>query len=100
MAGTINEILKYRVKSLDYLELNPAMIEVGEMFTSNVIRDSVVNIINRDARLYIKKQNERKYDVVLINLPDPNSAQINRYFTLEFFEELKEKPKQFRCSFN
>jgi len=95
VSGTISEILKYRVKSLDYLELNPAMIEVGEMFTSNVIRDSIVNIINKDARLYVKKQNEKKYDVVLINLPDPNSAQINRYFTLEFFEELRKKLKNY-----
>jgi len=95
VSGTINEILKYRVSSLDYLELNPAMIEVGEMYTSNIINDSAVSIFNKDARLFIKKENEKKYDVVLINLPDPTSAQINRYFTLEFFEELKNKLKDF-----
>ncbi len=89
VSGTINEILKYRINSLDYLELNPAMIEIGEMYTNNIIKDSVVNIINKDARLFLKKQNEKKYDVVLINLPDPTSAQINRYYTLEFFDELK-----------
>ena len=30
-----------------------------------------------------------KYDVVIIDLPDPSTAQINRFYTIEFFNELK-----------
>jgi spermidine synthase len=38
--------------------------------------------------LYVKTASQ-KYDVVLINVPDPSTAQLNRYYTLGFFEELQ-----------
>ena len=88
ISGTINEILKYNIKSLDYVEINPWLIEIGKKLTDNIIKDKKVNIINQDARLFIRKSNI-KYDVVLINLPNPANAQINRYYTTEFFKELK-----------
>lgn len=87
--GTINEILKYKIKSLDYIEQNSKLIEIGELYTSNISDDPRINIINQDARLFLKTNHEKKYDVVLINLPDPSSAQINRFYTIEFFELLK-----------
>ncbi len=88
ISGTINEILKYNIKSLDYVEINPQLIEIGKKLTDNIIIDKKVNIINQDARLFIRKS-KIKYDVVLINLPNPANAQINRYYTIEFFKELK-----------
>jgi len=30
-----------------------------------------------------------RYDAAIINLPDPATAQLNRFYTLEFFGELK-----------
>ncbi|MBL7102792.1 MAG: fused MFS/spermidine synthase [Bacteroidales bacterium] len=88
ISGTVNEILKYNIKSLDYVEINPRLIEIGKKLTDNIIIDKKVNIINQDARLFIRKS-KIKYDVVLINLPNPANAQINRYYTIEFFKELK-----------
>ena len=90
VAGTLNEILKYNIKSLDYVEINPTLIEIGEMLTGNLKDDERIHIINQDARIYLAKT-EKSYDVVLINLPDPSNVQLNRYYTLEFFEKLKEK---------
>ena len=89
ISGSIPEIMKYKIASLDYVEQNPELIEIGRSFTSNIVDDPRVHIINQDARLYIKTNNQKKYDVVLVNLPDPSSAQINRFYTLEFFQELK-----------
>lgn len=89
ISGTIPEILKYQIKSLDYLEQNPDLIEIGKSFTSNVVNDPRVHIINEDARHFIKKNKAKKYDVALVCIPDPASAQINRFYTLEFFQEVK-----------
>ncbi len=94
ISGTLKEILKYPVESVDYLEINPALIEIGKNYTSNILNDNRIRIINEDARLYIKKTH-KKYDIVLINLPDPSNAEINRYYTLEFFEELKKHLNKF-----
>ena len=89
ISGTLNEILKYPVQRIDYVELNPAIIELADKF-SKIPEDTVIHIINQDARLYIK-ETDTKYDVALINLPSPSTAQINRFYTLEFFRELKKR---------
>ena len=52
-----------------------------------------INVISRDARLFIN-QTDRKYDVVLMNLPVPNTTNLNRFYTIEFFKELKQKLKK------
>jgi spermidine synthase len=86
ISGTTQEILKYNVDRIDYVEINPWIIDVGKKYTSTLTNEKV-HIINQDARLYVKTASQ-KYDVVLINLPDPITAQLNRYYTLGFFEEL------------
>jgi len=87
VAGTINEILKYNVDKIDYIELDPLIIELGKTYTTNLDSEKV-NIINQDWRLFVKNTKE-KYDIVIIDLPDPSTAQINRFYTIEFFNELK-----------
>jgi spermidine synthase len=86
-SGMISEILKYNVDRIDYVEINPWIIRAGEMLTGNT-SDSALHIHQRDARLYIR-QTDIRYDVVLINLPEPTTAQYNRYYSTEFFGELK-----------
>jgi spermidine synthase len=95
ISGMIGEIMKYNITTIDYIEQNPDLINVAELFTSNIPAAPNLTIINKDARLFLKKNTDKKYDVVLINLPDPSSAQINRYYTLEFFEELKHNLNEF-----
>jgi len=88
ISGITGEILKYDINNIDYLEINPRLIDIaGEYFSYP--DNKKVTIINKDARLYIKTT-EKMYDVVLICLPEPGTAQINRYYTLEFLKELKQ----------
>ncbi|MFO7656503.1 MAG: fused MFS/spermidine synthase [Bacteroidales bacterium] len=87
ISGITEEILKYKTKQIDYVELNPWILKLGYNFTSALEKPGI-NVVNEDARLYIKKT-DRKYDVVIINLPDPVTAQINRYYTIDFYRELK-----------
>jgi spermidine synthase len=94
-SGMLHEILKYNISSVDYIEQNKNLIEVAELYTSNIIHQDNINIIHNDARLFLKNKSDKKYDVVLVSLPDPTSVQINRYFTLEFFEELKKHLNEF-----
>ncbi len=43
-----------------------------------------------DGRLFVKRNLQadyaRRYDVVILNLPDPSTAQLNRLYTVEFFD--------------
>ncbi|MDI6766980.1 MAG: fused MFS/spermidine synthase [Bacteroidota bacterium] len=89
ISGTIDEILKYDIDKIEYAEINPWLIDIGKDYSASLFNQKV-NIINQDARLFVKNTSE-SYDVVLINLPDPTTAQLNRYYTIEFFRELKSK---------
>jgi spermidine synthase len=89
ITGTTSEILKYDVGRVDYLELNPWIIKIGKEYTS-ALDDSRIHVVNEDARRYIRSTSGR-YDVALINLPDPGTTQINRFYTVEFLHDLKLK---------
>jgi spermidine synthase len=47
-----------------------------------------VNIINTDARFFVKKTN-RKYDCAILAAGSPLSIRVNRFYTVEFFESVK-----------
>ncbi len=88
VSGAPLEALRYGPERIDCVEVNPWVIEAGRTIGA-LPEDPRVRIINEDARVYVKKSAE-KYDAVLINLPDPSTAQLNRFFTLEFFHRTKE----------
>jgi spermidine synthase len=87
--GLAKEIIKYKVDSIDYIEINPFLVDLGKRYTKN-LESPKIQIKNEDARLFIKRTNE-KFDVVIIALPEPTTAQLNRFYTLEFFKELKKR---------
>ncbi len=89
LSGAIPEILKYKPVRVDYVELNPALIEITTTLGGKV-PDSTVRYITADARRYIM-HGDCFYDVVLINLPEPSTLQLNRYYTDEFFGSLKHR---------
>ncbi len=91
MGGGINEILKHpSIKKLNYLELDPKIIEISKKYIGSKISDNRVNVLIGDGRYYIKNTKEQ-FDCIIINLSDPINAQLNRYYTLKFFQESKSR---------
>lgn len=90
IGNSVSQILKHpSVQSITYLELDPLLFHVGEKYISGMLMDrDRLTVIFGDARYHIKKSNV-SYDVIIINLPDPMNAQINRFYTREFFKEAK-----------
>jgi spermidine synthase len=78
------ELLKYNISRVDYIELDPLLLSVEKL----PVADSRIATMSGDARLSLKRQSS-PYDVIIVNLPDPESSQLNRFYTLEFFEEAK-----------
>jgi spermidine synthase len=89
ISGTAGEILKYPIQSLTYVELDPDLIRLGEKY-SNVFHDKRLHIVCEDARILIHETSEF-FDVAIIDQPLPQSMQINRFYSLEFFKLLKSK---------
>jgi spermidine synthase len=88
ISGTAKEILKYNVSRADYVELDPLILEFGRKFLPENLADHRIKIINSDGRLFVRQTGE-KYDVVIVDVPEPSTAQFNRFFTVEFLAEVK-----------
>jgi spermidine synthase len=89
LGRAVDEIMKYHPRLIDYVELNPALTIV-ERALGVLPAFPQLNVINEDARRFIR-HTENMYDVALISLPEPSSLQVNRYYTDEFFRNLKRK---------
>jgi len=89
--GSLGEVLKHPVKKVDYVELDPTVIELARNWLDSEylapLNDPRVKIENVDGRLFVKRSTQ-KYDVVILDLPEPFTAQLNRFYTQEFFREV------------
>ena len=88
VSGTAREILKYGFAEVTYVELDPLISETGSRFLPGVLTDPRIKVVNTDGRLFIKRTRER-YDVIIVDMPDPSTSQINRFHTAEFFSEVR-----------
>ncbi len=93
--GTLKELLKYPVTGIDFIELDPKIIGVSEKLLVRqedklAIRDPRLRIIIEDGRRFIKVLKGDIYDLVILNLPPPSTAGINRFYTIHFFKEVKD----------
>ncbi len=94
-AGGLREVLRHpAVEEVTYLELDPAIISLAEEFLpaeeSRFLTDPRVKIIHRDGRIYLDREG-RDYDLIILNLPDPLTVQINRFYTREFFARARDR---------
>lgn len=91
MGGSLRQVLKHPQAQVDYVELDPKVIEVSRQYLPaeylEPLNDDRVEVIYADAR-WLVKRSSKKYDVVIVNLSDPYTALINRYYSLEFFQEV------------
>ena len=60
---------------------NPILRELNQ----GALLNEKVSVVNQDAFTFIENTNAY-FDVLIIDLPDPKSADIGRLYTLEFYE--------------
>ncbi|MBD3225204.1 MAG: hypothetical protein GF313_10775 [Caldithrix sp.] len=89
----ISETAKHRsVDVIDYVSMDRAIIElyaehIGEL--PQTTKNVHINYRKVDGRYYLQ-HTDKKYDVIILDLPDPSTAQMNRFYTVEFFRSAKE----------
>jgi spermidine synthase len=91
--GVAQEVLKYPGTSVDYIELDPALLRIALSLVAPGARgapgDERLHVLTDDARRYIKGLQGPRYDLVVLNLPEPSTANLNRLYTVEFFREAR-----------
>ena len=94
--GMIHEILKYPVRRVDYVELDPLLLRLIQKFstplTQSELSDPRVNIHYTDGRFFINKTQDR-FDLVFVGLPAPQELLTNRLFSSEFFSTARGRMK-------
>ena len=92
--GLIGEILKYPVEQIDYVELDETLLRLARGNITErdrrALLDFRVAVHNMDGRLFIRQHQGSKFDVVIINTGSPLTAEANRFYTLEFFQSVKQ----------
>jgi len=94
IGGAIAQALKYpTLKEVVYLEKDPKLIRLARNYINPEDKKALVSsrtrIVIGDGRLYVKTYMEDKFDALILNVGNPLTAQLNRFYTLEFFKEAK-----------
>ncbi len=87
----VRELLKYQeIVSIDLVDLDPKMTALArknELFLSmnkGALNHKNVTIKHEDAFQFLEN-NKVLYDVIIIDLPDPNNVDLNKLYTREFY---------------
>ncbi|HHT9140356.1 MAG TPA: hypothetical protein ACFYEI_06045, partial [Candidatus Tripitaka californicus] len=94
VGGLLSEMLKYPLEELHYVELDPKLLGITRPYLpeeeKRALEDARVKVFYLDGRHFVKESRGRyRYDIILIHMPDPSTASLNRFYTLEFFKEAK-----------
>lgn len=91
----VREILKYdEVESIVMVDLDPEIIELCrtheaiKAVNKRALDSEKLKIVNEDAYKYLEETDEL-FDVVIIDLPDPNNESLNKLYTNVFYRLVK-----------
>jgi spermidine synthase len=89
IGGTVREVLQHSPRTVDYVELNPTLLDIVPRNLPPEIQKSLkaknVHIIVEDPRRFL--DGAANYDLILVGMPEPTSGQANRFYTEEFFRQ-------------
>lgn len=94
LRGTLAEIARHPVERIDYVELDEVLTRAARPYVAETtlaaLRDHRVRLVHTDGRMHVRKAG-RGYDLVVVDVPDPATAVLNRYYTREFFEQVQRR---------
>ncbi len=86
--GGLAEALKYPALRVDYVELDPEIVRLSLAFLprkeKECFENKRVRVFYKDGRAFLRASRDT-YDFIILELPEPANAQVNRFYTREFF---------------
>ncbi len=89
LSGQIAELKKYKPGRIDYVEDNRWLLALMKDSLAKMT-DKRISVYTADPLRFIRRT-QQKYDVAILNLPGTATMHDNRFFTLEFYQLLKQK---------
>lgn len=91
----VREILKYKsVKKITLVDLDEGMTKLFKTnkvladFNKNSLNNPKVTVYNKDAYIWAKECTA-KFDVVIIDFPDPSNYSLGKLYSLNFYSTVK-----------
>ncbi len=92
VSGLPHEVLKHSPARVDCVELDPRLVALARRWMPSrllePLDDPRVHLHLGDGRLFVRNAKQH-YDVIIVNVPDPTTASLNRFYTSEFLREAK-----------
>lgn len=89
------EVLKWpQVKRVVLVDLDPAVTRLGREYPSlrelnrGALHDPRVRIINQDAMSYLAEASEQRFDIVLLDFPDPSNYSVGKLYSERFYRSV------------
>ncbi|MBU0755599.1 MAG: hypothetical protein KJ645_10705, partial [Planctomycetes bacterium] len=91
--GLLGPLLDHKPAYLDWVTHDKGMLAIAEPFIDDRIRNHwrspELTFYETDGRYFVKDTDPETYDLILVDVPDPANANLNRYYTKEFFQECR-----------
>ena len=89
------ELLKYEdIKEIVLVDIDKDMTDLCATdkqiakLNNNSLKNEKVQVINEDGYMFVQ-ENENKFDVIIIDFPDPNNESLNKLYTNVFYNYIK-----------
>lgn len=82
-SGSLHELKKYHASHIDYLEIDQELTK-AQFYYHFLSPIPGLRIIHQDGRAFLE-QTDRRYDAIILTLPEPDTFQVNRFYTADFF---------------
>ncbi|MEW8625619.1 MAG: polyamine aminopropyltransferase [Candidatus Thiodiazotropha sp.] len=93
----IRELQKYEnIQSMTLVDLDPAVTALAKSnayisaLNNEAFEDEKLTVINEDAFVFLRNT-ERDFDLIIIDLPDPNNTALSRLYSREFYRLVKNR---------
>lgn len=86
----VRELLKYEDSEITLVDLDAQMVELCRedaqiaALNENSLKSERLTIVYEDAYQYLKETKD-KFDVIIVDLPDPNNEALNKLYTNIFY---------------
>ena len=85
--AVIREMAHYGIETAEFVQADP-LLAVMISSLQNLRDIKKTELINGEGRSYLKNAG-KKYDLIICNLPVPSTAFLSRYYTREFYGEVR-----------
>jgi spermidine synthase len=91
----VRELKQYKeIEMITLVDLDPEMVKLAKShhdiadLNDHALDDPRVKVVNQDAYVFLE-QAKQFYDVILVDLPDPNNESLNKLYTMEFYQLIR-----------